>query len=110
MADPRRAELDSMQAKLASRKSISHFARAAVAIVWSLICAGAAGKMLWDLRLELIDFTTPAAIAAAVLLAYGTVHWLLGRKELAKELELFSAVKVLREQLRLDDPDALLPR
>lgn len=110
MADPRRAELDSMQAKLASRKSISHFARAAVAIVWALICAGAAGKMLWDLRLELVDFMTPAAIAAAVLLAYGLVHWMLGRRELVKELELFSHVKQLREQLRLDDPEALLPR
>jgi len=99
-----------MQAKLASRKSIAHFARAAVAIVWSLICAGAAGKMLWDLRLELFDFMTPAVIAAAVLLVYGTFHWLLGRKELAKELVLFADVKRLREQLRLDDPNALLPR
>ena len=110
MADPRREQLDSLQATLASRKSISHFARAAVAIVWSLISAGAAGKMLWDMRLELIDFMTPAAVVAAVLLAYGVVHWLLGRRELAKELELFSSVKRLREQLRLDDPDALLPR
>jgi SNF family Na+-dependent transporter len=110
MADPRRAELDSIQAKLASRKSISHFARAAVAIMWALICAGAFGKMLWDVKLELIDFATPAAMVAAVLLSYGIVHWLLGRRELAKELELFTTVKRLREQLRLDDPEALLPR
>jgi len=110
MADPRRAELDSMQAKLASRKSIAHFARAAVAIVWALICAGAFGKMLWDVKLELLEFTTPAAFVAAVLLTYGVAHWLLGRRELAKELELFTSVKKLREQLRLDDPDALLPR
>ncbi len=110
MADPRREELDSIQAKLASRRSIMHFAKAAVAIVWGLICFGAAGKMLWDLRLELVDFTTPVAVLACVLVAYGLVHWLLGRRELQKELALFQSVKHLREQLRLDDPNALLPR
>ncbi len=110
MTDPLRAELDAMQAKLASRRSIAHFARAAVSIVWALICAGAAGKMVWDLKLELAEFATPVVALAAALLAYGLVHWLLGRRELTKELVQFEAVKRLREQLRLDDPAALLPR
>ena len=110
MAEPNREALDRIQAGLAERKSIGHFAHAAVAIVWGLISAGAAGKMLWDLRVELIEFTRPIMVMATLLLLYGLVHWLLGRRELVKELEQFAKMRSMRAQLKLDDPSALLPR
>jgi hypothetical protein len=110
MVDPRRAEFDAMQAKLASRNSISHFARASISVVWALIAAGAAGKLIWDLKLEWIYLAAPVVLVALGLLGYGLVHWARGRRELDQELKLFAAAQRLRAQLRLDDPAALLPR
>ncbi len=111
MSTSSRAELDTLQARLASRASITHFAHASVALLLGLIASGAAGKAFWDLmKRDMSDYAVPIMALAALLFAYGGVRYVLGRRALAVELVDFDQLKILRSSLRLDDPSALLPR
>jgi hypothetical protein len=101
-------QLEKLQAELASRRSIVHFAHTGVSTVWALIIAGAATKLFIDsLRTPWLAYI--AAAAAFGLLVYAAVHFRRGRVALKDELARFETLKALRQQLKLDDPSALLP-
>jgi uncharacterized membrane protein len=104
-----RARLPELQAQLAVRQSITHFARAGVALVASSIFTAAAAKLFWD------SIRFPVFGAASVLLASGLViyAWIQYRRGMAhhrRELELFASLQAVHRALHLDDPGALLPR
>ena len=104
-----RARLPELQAQLAVRQSITHFARAGVALVASSIFTAAAAKLFWD------SIRFPVFGAASVLLASGLViyAWIQYRRGIAhqrRELELFAYLQAVHRALHLDDPGALLPR
>lgn len=105
-----RRKLDALQAELADRQSIVHFAHAAVSTVVALILAGAAAKLLWDLPLQRRPYAYPVVAAAAFLVVYALVQYFQGRSDLASEMTRFQSMKDLRAELRLDDPSALLPK
>ena len=104
-----RAELERLQAGLATRKSIRHFAHSAVSFVIMLIIAGAAIKLFRDSAK--VPYLGYAAVAVALGLAiYSLTQLLKGRRHLADELERFASLEALRRALHLDDPSQLLPR
>ena len=104
-----RAELERLQAGLATRKSIRHYAHAAVSFVVALIFAGAAIKLFVDSAK--VPYVGYAALALTLgLVAYSLTQLLKGRRHMADELERFASLEALRRALRLDDPSQLLPR
>jgi hypothetical protein len=104
-----RAELERLQAGLATRKSIRHFAHSAVSLVIALIMAGATIKLFVDsAKVPYVGFA--AAGLTLGLIAYSLTQLLKGRRHLADELERFASLEALRRALRLDDPSQLLPR
>ena len=105
------AELASLQKELASRRSVLHFAHFAVATILGLIAAGTASKLQWDLHLNPATevFVLPVAAFSASSLVYALVRYVLGRRELKKELVSFAQLQALRRQLNLEAPSALLP-
>ncbi len=104
--------LAELQAVLASRRSILHFAHFTVATVIALIGAGTASKLLWDLtkKPQLEVYVAPVAVVSALLLIYGFVRYLYGRSALKIEMVQFGQLKSLRHKLHLDDPSTLLPQ
>jgi hypothetical protein len=105
-----RSRLDALQAQLRARRSVFHFAHAAVSLLVAVIAACTGAKYFWDYELD--DLPTLSALVgvSGVLFIYGAVHWALGHRALKRELTLFDELKGLRQHLRLDDPSALLPR
>ncbi|MBF5044006.1 hypothetical protein FGE12_16530 [Aggregicoccus sp. 17bor-14] len=104
-----RAELERLQAGLASRKSIRHYAHAAVSTVVALIVTGAAIKLFRDsAKVPYLGYV--AAAMALGLFTYALVQGLKGRRHMADELERFASLEALRRALHLDDPSQLLPR
>ena len=104
--------LAALQRELASRKSVLHFAHSAVATILALIAAGTVAKMVWDLdiRPDTEIFVYPVAAFCVACFVYGFVRYLVGRRELQKEIASFAQLQTLRKQLNLDDPSALLPQ
>ena len=104
-----RAELERLQSELADRRSIVHFARAAVAVTASLILACAAAKLFWDsAKVPYLGFVaTGLALAAAF---YSLAQHRRAKRLHAQENERFQTLQALRRTLQLDDPSALLPR
>jgi hypothetical protein len=104
-------ELASLQKELASRKSVLHFAHSSVSMVLALIAAGTVAKLLWDVGRypETELYVVPVAIFSALCFGYAIVRYVLGKRELKKELVSFAQLQVLRRQLNLEDPSALLP-
>ncbi len=107
-----RETLAALQRELASRRSVLHFAHSAVSTILGLIAAGTTSKMVWDLSLkpQLEVFIYPVAAFSFVCFVYGFVRYLVGRVALKKELISFAQLQLLRRQLNLDDPSALLPQ
>jgi len=108
MADPSR--LEALQADLNARKSIFHFAHAAISLLVGSIAAATGGRLFYDsgfLRLPVIG---AAAVVAAVMYGHGFIRWGLGNKALQREAAQFAELKELRATLGLDDPNVLLPR
>ena len=104
-----RAELERLQAGLATRKSIRHFAHSAVSTVVALIVAGAAIKLFRDsAKVPYVGFL--AAAISLGLAVYAVTQLVKGRRHLADELERFASLEALRRALHLDDPSQLLPR
>ncbi len=104
--------LVALQAELASRRSVLHFAHSAVATILALIAAGTTAKLVWDLDLKPATeiFVIPVGLFSVLCFIYGFVRYLYGRRELQKELVSFAQLQTLRRQLNLDDPSSLLPR
>lgn len=107
-SDPRQ-QLEALQAELASRSSTYHFAHTGVAMVASLIVAGAAAKLAWDTYKYPIIGVLAACVALALWI-YALVHYVRGKRDLRTELERYEALMALRRTLQLDDPSALLPQ
>jgi hypothetical protein len=102
-------ELESLRAQLASRASTAHFARTAVALVAAFVFTGAGAKLFWD-SIRFPRLGLASVVVAVGLVGYAAVHYLRGRRELKRELQLFESLKGVRRSLRLDDPASLLPR
>lgn len=104
--------LSALQAQLESRRSVLHFAHAAVSIILGLIGSGTVAKIYWDLdiRPDTEFLVLPVALLSASFFVYGAVRYVIGRRVLKVELVRFAELKVLHQQLNLEDPSALLPR
>lgn len=108
--DERRRELDRLQAQIATRASILHFARGAVSVILSLMVFGLASLLRWGKGAgEARAFALPVAILAAALSAYGLSRFWLGRRVYLRERALVEELRSLRRELKLEDPSALLP-
>lgn len=108
-SDELRSQHEHLQASLATRQSILHFAHAGVSFLAALILSGAAAKLFWDS--EKVPYLGFAAVAAVLgLVSYSAVHYRKGRRELAGELKRYGDLLELRRQLQLDNPSKLLPR
>ncbi len=105
-----RSRLDVLQGLLQSRKSVFHFAHAAVSLLIATIAACTGAKLFWDYEFDEMPTTGAVLGLSFVLFIYGCVNWVLGRRTLKTELTLFSELKGLRTSLGFDDPAALLPR
>jgi len=106
--DPAWEELERLQKQLESRQSILHFAKGGVALLLSLIFAGAAAKLFWDsVRFPILGILT--SVLSLSLMIYALRRYLSGRRLLRRELEQFESLKALRRRLRIDDPALNLP-
>jgi hypothetical protein len=105
-----RQKMETLQAQLAARASVLHFAHSAVSTIVALILGGAAGKLFWDLEPEQLPLAVLAATVSGLLLVYAFVRYLLGRKAYQVERHRFEALKDLRRALSVDDPSTLLPQ
>jgi hypothetical protein len=105
-----RTRFDTLQAQLKSRRSVFHFAHAAVSLLVAVVAACTGAKLFWDYQLDEAQMLSVSLGLSAVLFVYGGVHWVLGRRALKRELTLYSELKGLRQTLGLDDPNVLLPR
>lgn len=103
-------QLERIQAELASRASVHHFAHAAVSLLAAIIAGGSAARMASEGQNVPAGWAIGVACAAVVLLGYSFVRGLLGAFRLQEERKQFQALKALRRALRLDDPSALLPQ
>jgi hypothetical protein len=108
-SDELRSQHERLQASLATRQSILHFAHAGVSCLVAMILAGAAAKLFWDsVKVPYLGFLIIAAVLG--LVSYGVVHYRKGRRELAEELKRYGDLLELRRKLQLDNPSKLLPR
>jgi hypothetical protein len=107
---PDAARLAKLQEALNARRSIFHLAHAALSGLIGLIAAGTAGRLYWDYGLDQLPLLGAAVVVATIMLAHASVRWVLGRRELGRELAWLSELKDLRRTLGLDDPSLLLPR
>jgi len=106
--DPSWEEFEHLQKQLESRQSILHFAKAGVALLLSLIIAGAAAKLFWDsVRFPILGVLT--SVLSMSLAIYALRRFLSGKRFLRRELEQFESLKALRRRLRIDDPSVNLP-
>lgn len=104
-----RSQLERLQAGLATRQSILHFAHSGVSVIVAMIFAGAAAKLFWDsAKVPYVAFG--ATVLVLGLVSYALVHYRKGRRELADELKRYGDLLELRRQLHLDNPSTLLPR
>lgn len=108
MADPSR--LEALQANLNARKSIFHFAHAAISLLVASIAAGTGGRLFYDHGVAELPLLGATALVAVVMYVHGFVRWGFGRKALEREAVQFAELKELRATLGLDDPNVLLPR
>lgn len=108
-SDELRSQHERLQASLATRQSILHFAHAGVSFLVALILAGAAAKLFWDsAKVPYLGFGVAAGVLG--LVSYSMVNYLKGRRELAEELKQYGDLLELRRRLQLDNPSKLLPR
>ncbi len=113
-ADPRRAEHDSLLARLSVRRSIDEVRKGAYLVFAGLIGAGLSVKLAWDrwgvmrpgvvrkLRHGPPLLLWCAAVAAVVLLALSIHAFLRARRLMAEEEALHARMLRLRADLRLD--------
>lgn len=103
-----RAELDQLQSELASRMSITHFARTAVASMIAFILSGGVAKLVVDSAK--LPYLAMAGLAAILgLVTFAVVHYVRGRRAQRVEETRYARMMELRHALHLDDPASLLP-
>lgn len=102
-----RAEYDEVQARLASRRSIEHYAHAAVSIFVGLIFAGATSKLYWDTELKFLEVELAFALVSAGLLTHAVARLSLGRRAMQREDAELPRLTALRRELGVDDPRPL---
>lgn len=103
-----RAELDQLQSELATRMSITHFAKTAISTMVALILSGGVAKLIVDSAK--LPFLAMAGIAAVVgLVLFAVVQYVRGRKAQVYEDTRYARMMELRQALHLDDPAMLLP-
>ena len=108
-SDELRSQHERLQASLATRASVLHFAHAGVSLLVAMILSGAAAKLFWDsVKVPYLGFVLVAVVLG--LVSYSWVHYRKGRRELAGELKRYGDLLELRRQLQLDNPSQLLPR
>ena len=108
MADTNR--LNALQSELNARKSIFHYAHAAISLLVATIAAGTGARLFYDDGFAELPLLGAAAIIALVMYLHGFVRWGLGSKALQRETVQFAELKELRASMGIDDPNLLLPR
>lgn len=99
-----RAEHDVMLRALSARRSIFHFAHAAVSLFVALIVGGAAFKLSIDLEYAWApSLVAPALVVSGLAGGYGLVRLVLGARHLRDESAAFDRLKALRRELSLDE-------
>jgi len=105
---PLREEHDRTLEQLSARKSIFHFAHAAVSLFVAAIMGGASIKLSRDVEFEWApSLVLPALIVTGVAFSYGVVRLVIGRAAMSKEHAAFERLKTLRRSLELDQVPAL---
>jgi hypothetical protein len=101
-----RAEHDHLLTQLSTRRSVEHFARAAVSAFVGLVLSVAMLAPRWDTRFEALSWAPAIVAAAAALLGYALVCGLQGRAVRRVEQREFSRLGALRQALGIDVPAA----
>ncbi len=104
-----RVQHDQLQAQLATRVSIGHFAHAAVSLIFAVIASGVAGKFFWNGE-GYRELAIVASVGVGCLMLYSLVRYVAGRRYYRTEKSAFARLKALRLVLQADDPAAFLPR
>lgn len=99
-----------LQSQLRVRKSVAHFAHAAVSILVGLLAAGVAGRLCWDYEVEEIPLLMAVVGISVGALVYGFVRWFLAKQAVTRETHMFEELKTLRQTLGIEDPQLFLPR
>lgn len=105
-----REEYAALQAKLSTRRSIRHFAHAAISLIVSFIALATSAKLHLDYAYEAPQYPYLVLGLSVVLGLYGAICAIFAVAALRKERALFRTMQELRRTLRLDDPSELLPR
>ncbi len=108
MADSTRLQV--LQAELNARKSIFHFAHAAVSLLVASIAAGTGARLFYDDGFGQLPLFGAAVIVSTIMYVHGFIRWGLGRKAMRREDAQYAELRDLRATLGLDDPNVLLPR
>jgi len=103
-------EYDQLSQRLSTRASTEHFARTAFMMVAAIVVAGTAGKLFWDTAERFLWIPIVPTVISLALAYYAVRRYLAGKRELQRELHEYQRLSSLRQALKLDDPDALLPR
>jgi len=99
-----RAEHDVMLRALSARRSIFHFAHAAVSLFVAAVVGGAAFKLSIDLEYAWApSLVLPSVVVSGVAVSYGVVRLILGARHLREESVAFDRLKALRRELSLDE-------
>lgn len=102
-------QLEALQQRLASRKSIIHFARGAVASLLGCMLLGGSIKLWLDLPSGKALLGVPGFVLSAAVFAFAVVNLVRGQRLVVRERASFETMLSIRRVLRLDDPSALLP-
>jgi len=108
--DASQQEYEQLSSRLATRRSTGQFARTAYGLVTAVVVAGTAGKLFWDTATKYLWIPVLPTLLTLGLVIYSVRRYLNGKRELARELAEYEKLQALRQSLKLDDPDALLPR
>ncbi len=99
-----------LQAQLSTRRSIRHFAHAAIASLIAFTAIATSAKLHLDFGYEIPAYPYAALGLGVLAGSYSLVCGVLGWVAHRREREQFRLLQEMRRELNLDDPSALLPR
>ncbi|MBX7114801.1 MAG: hypothetical protein K1X64_10790 [Myxococcaceae bacterium] len=99
-----------LQTQLSTRRSIRHFAHAAIASLVAFTAIATSAKLHLDYGYEFPAYPYAALGLGLLAASYGLVCGVRGFFAHRREREQYRLLQEMRRALNLDDPSALLPR